>query len=110
LLFGIALRDGKIKSLDASVPSFFPEYADLQQADRRAIRLRDLPSMTSGLRWDEFTYPYSDRRDSEIVGVFGWRCRVDRSDHRAASGPVCRFWRLSALAGSGSGSFPRCSW
>lgn len=83
LSFGIALRDGKIESLDASVPSFFPEHADLQQADRRAIRLRDLLSMTSGLRWDEFTYPYSDPRNSEIAMEM-----ADDPFHYALSRPI----------------------
>lgn len=66
LLFGIALREGLIKSLDTPVLDYFPEYIDLQTLERRKIRLRDLLSMTSGLRWDEAP-SYRDPRNSETA-------------------------------------------
>lgn len=66
ILFGLALADGAIKSLDEPVLDYFPEYTDLRTPERMKIRLRDLLSMTSGLRWDERTYPYTDARNSEI--------------------------------------------
>ena len=67
LLFGIALAEGAIQSLDDPVLNYFPEYDDLQTTERLRIRLRDLLSMTSGLHWDERTYPYTDPRNSEIA-------------------------------------------
>jgi CubicO group peptidase (beta-lactamase class C family) len=67
VLFGIAMANGAIKGLDIAVLDFFPEYKDLQTAERRQITLRHLLSMTSGLRWDESTYPYTDRRNSETA-------------------------------------------
>lgn len=67
LLFGIALADGKIESLDTPVLDYFPEYKDLQTPERRKIRLRDLLSMTSGLHWDEHSYSYADIRNSETA-------------------------------------------
>ena len=67
LLFGIAVAEGAIKNLDAPVLDYFPEYQDLRTPERLKIRLRDLLSMTSGFAWDERTYPYSDRRNSEIA-------------------------------------------
>jgi CubicO group peptidase (beta-lactamase class C family) len=67
MLFGIAQAQGAIKELDASALEYFPEYPDLQTPDRRKITLRHLLSMTSGLHWDEKTYPYTDRRNSEIA-------------------------------------------
>lgn len=67
LLFGIAMADGAIKTLDEPVLDYFPEYKDLQTPDRRKIRLRDLLDMTSGLHWDETSYPYTDVRNSEIA-------------------------------------------
>jgi CubicO group peptidase (beta-lactamase class C family) len=66
VLFGIAMANGAIKDLDIAVLDYFPEYKDLQTAERRQITLRHLLTMTSGLRWDETTYPYTDWRNSEI--------------------------------------------
>jgi CubicO group peptidase (beta-lactamase class C family) len=67
MLFGIALTDGAIKSLDTPVLDYFPEYKDLHTPERMKIRLADVLSMTSGLHWDEHTYPYTDPRNSEIA-------------------------------------------
>jgi CubicO group peptidase (beta-lactamase class C family) len=67
LLFGIAMADHAIGSLDSPVLDYFPEYTDLQTPERRKIRLRDLLPMTSGLHWDEWSYPYTDIRNSEIA-------------------------------------------
>jgi CubicO group peptidase (beta-lactamase class C family) len=67
LLFGIAVSQGAIANLEAPVLDYFPEFKDLQTADRRKIRLKDLLSMTSGLHWDEYTYPYTDPRNSETA-------------------------------------------
>jgi CubicO group peptidase (beta-lactamase class C family) len=67
LLAGIAVAQGAIANLDAPVLDYFPEYKDLQTAARRKIRLKDLLSMTSGLHWDESTYPYTDARNSETA-------------------------------------------
>jgi CubicO group peptidase (beta-lactamase class C family) len=67
ILFGIAKDDGAIKNLDAPVLDYFPEYADLRTPERLKIRIRDVLSMTSGLHWDERTYPYTDARNSEIA-------------------------------------------
>jgi len=67
ILFGIAMADGAIGSLDEPVLNHFPEYADLRQPERMRIRLRDVVSMTSGLHWDERTFPYTDARNSETA-------------------------------------------
>jgi CubicO group peptidase (beta-lactamase class C family) len=67
MLFGIAFSEGAIKDLDTPVLDYFPEYPDLHTPDRMKITLNDLLSMTSGLHWDEVTYPYTDPRNSEIA-------------------------------------------
>ena len=67
LLFGIAMANGAIKNLDIPVLDFFPEYKNLQTTERRLITLRHLLSMSSGLRWDESSFPYTDPRNSETA-------------------------------------------
>ena len=69
MLFGIAQAQGAIKDFDAPALDYFPEYKDLQTPERRKITLRHLLSMTSGLHWDERTYPYTDARYSETAWI-----------------------------------------
>ena len=51
-LVGIALREGYIESLDESAFSYFPEY-DVNSGRKSSITLRDLLTMSSGLKWEE---------------------------------------------------------
>lgn len=64
LLFGIALDRHLIASIDDPVFSYFPELAALRTAEKDAIHLRHLLSMTAGLEWDE-RRSYSDPENSE---------------------------------------------
>ena len=68
LLIGIAIDQGLIRNVDQKISVFFPEYADLFADPKKdAIRLRDCLSMTTGLAWDEWTYPYSDSRNDHVA-------------------------------------------
>lgn len=49
-LAGIALGEGKIKSLDDKAGDYLPE---MNVTGKRKIRIKDLLTMSSGLRWDE---------------------------------------------------------
>jgi CubicO group peptidase (beta-lactamase class C family) len=64
-LVGLAIADGAIKSLDQPVVEWFPEFPELNTADRRRLTLRHVLGMTSGLQWDE-SVAYSDPRNDEI--------------------------------------------
>lgn len=57
LLVGVALEEGKIKSLDQPIADFIPEF---RVATKAGISFRHLLTMTSGLDWDEaYTSPFS---------------------------------------------------
>lgn len=51
-LVGIAVREGYIESLDESVLSYFPEYK-MRDPKTSEITIRDLLTMSSGLKWNE---------------------------------------------------------
>ena len=61
LLVGIALDKGLLQSPDQTALSFFPQYTDIQHLDdqKRAITLRDLLSMKTGMAFYENPYPGS---------------------------------------------------
>jgi len=57
VLIGIALKEGKIKSLDQPVADFIPEF---KKDARKKITIKDLLTMSSGLNWDEsYLNPFS---------------------------------------------------
>jgi CubicO group peptidase (beta-lactamase class C family) len=64
-LAGIAIATGAIQSLQQPVVQWFPEFPDLNTAERRRVTLVHVLSMTSGLQWNE-DIPYSDPRNDEI--------------------------------------------
>jgi CubicO group peptidase (beta-lactamase class C family) len=67
ILFGIALADKRLMGVDTVAMDYFSEDADLRTPERTQIRLRDLLSMTSGLQWDEDTFPYGNALNSETA-------------------------------------------
>lgn len=91
LLFGIAVAEGAIESVDERLDQYFSDRADLLQPEHSGIRLRHLLSMTSGIRWDERTYPYTDPRNSETAMYHAEdRLQLILSEHVSAS-PGDRF-------------------
>ncbi len=69
-LLGIAIDQGFFEGeiqdiLNRSALELFPEYAELINRDslKTELKLKHILSMTSGFRWDEHTFPYSDRRN-----------------------------------------------
>lgn len=64
-LTGISIGAGQIRSLDHPVVQWFPEYRELDTAERRRMTLAHVLSMTSGLEWNE-EVPYNDPRNDEI--------------------------------------------
>lgn len=54
LIYGIALARGDIPSIDQPIEAYFPEHARLfTDPSKRAITIRHLLTMTSGIHWPE---------------------------------------------------------
>ncbi len=72
-LIGIAIDQGLIQSVEDTVLSFFPEY-DIQESEKQKIKLQHILTLTTGLDWDEKSFPYSDPRNTEtqMVATNDW--------------------------------------
>jgi CubicO group peptidase (beta-lactamase class C family) len=62
---GIAIAQGKIKSVHQKVFDFFPEYSKLDTGMKSLLTIEHLLSMSSGLVWNE-DLPYDNPENSEI--------------------------------------------
>ena len=62
MLVGIAIKEGKIKSVEQPVGDFLPEF---REGDKAKIRIKHLLWMSSGLNWDEsYLNPFSMTTES----------------------------------------------
>lgn len=67
LLIGIAIDRSLIAGVDQGVADLLPDAAAALTVEaRQRLRLKHLLSMSAGLSWDEWTYPYSDPRNDHI--------------------------------------------
>lgn len=67
LLYGIALFEGKVPTLNQPLLAQFPQYADLKGDKLRdAILIEHALKMNMGLKWNEKT-PYTSIKNSEIA-------------------------------------------
>ncbi|WP_332736177.1 serine hydrolase domain-containing protein [Flavihumibacter sp.] len=62
---GIAIDQGKIKSIDQKVFDFFKEYSVYDTGMKKELSIKHLLMMTSGLEWNE-DVPYDNPENSEI--------------------------------------------
>lgn len=62
---GIAISQGKIKSVDQPIFDFFKDYQQFNNEGREEITINHLLTMTSGLKWNE-EVPYDNPENSEI--------------------------------------------
>lgn len=58
-LFGLAIEQGSIESLDQPITEYLPELAE-RDAQFRDITIRHLLTMSSGLRYEERSLPWGD--------------------------------------------------
>lgn len=62
MLIGIAIKEGKIESVEQPVGDFLPEF---KEGDKAKIRIKHLLWMSSGLNWDEsYINPFSMTTES----------------------------------------------
>jgi CubicO group peptidase (beta-lactamase class C family) len=64
LVLGIEIGKGRIAGIDQPVLPQLPDYADLRSPEKDQITLRHLLTMSQGLVWSEWDFPYSDPRNS----------------------------------------------
>lgn len=61
ILIGIAIEQGKIIDVNQKMLSYFPEYEVLEKDTRKhQITIKNLLTMTSGIKWDEQSLPVDD--------------------------------------------------
>jgi len=65
-LVGIAIAEGKISSLDATLPELLPDHAAKMSPDQRSITLRQLLTMSAGFS-DEVGGP--QLRDAKVASI-----------------------------------------
>lgn len=65
IAIGIAIEQGFIKGPDQYLSDLLPSYADIINADplKKKLQLWHLLTMTSGIDWDEETYPYGNLKN-----------------------------------------------
>lgn len=59
-LIGIAIERGEIPGVNVAVMPYFADFRVAADARRDRMRLWDVLTMTTGIRWDEFSATYTD--------------------------------------------------
>lgn len=68
LLIGVAIEQGYIKNVNQRMLDFFPEYEYLKKDTlKNKITIKNLLTMTSGLKWDEQSLPISDPNNMGVI-------------------------------------------
>jgi len=66
-LIGIAIGSGEIPGVDVKVMPYFADYGINPDPRRDRMTLRDVLTMTAGIRWDEGSTEYTDPRNNCAV-------------------------------------------
>ena len=67
---GIALQQGKIKSIDEKIFDFFPEYAVQDTGLKAQITIKDLLTMSAGFQWNEEDYSKTGNSEHLMDSAF----------------------------------------
>lgn len=108
LLLGAAIAEGSIPSLDTTLAEVMPEYFGGPDDPRRAITLRHLATMSSGLRWKEDVSEYQIARrstdwvrsvlDLGMVAAPGTTWRYSTGNTHLLSAAIARATGMSTCA------------
>jgi len=63
-LIGIAIGRGEIADVNVKVLPYFSAFRAAPDERRDRLRLWDVLTMTTGIRWDEFTATYTDQKNN----------------------------------------------
>ncbi|RKE03675.1 serine hydrolase domain-containing protein [Marinifilum flexuosum] len=85
LLIGIAINEGKIKSVDEPIGNYLEEFAN---DERGKITIKNLLTMSSGLDWDE---AYSSPTSITTKAYYGKKLRQVCTDQELIEKPGVRF-------------------
>lgn len=66
-LIGVAIARGEIPGVDTKVMPYFADFAIPPDPRRDRMTLRDVLTMTTGIRWDEGSTEYTDPRNNCAV-------------------------------------------
>jgi len=67
-LLGIAIKKGFIQNVKQKVFDFFPELTHLNTGQKSDMTIEHMITMSSGLQWDQTTYPIlDDRNDIALI-------------------------------------------
>jgi CubicO group peptidase (beta-lactamase class C family) len=88
-LVGIAIDEGKIGGVDDPVTEYLPELAERDAAFER-ITLRDLLTMSSGLRYTESDFPWP--RSDDTYTYYGVDLREGALERSEVDAPPAREW------------------
>lgn len=69
-VFGIAVDQGYVSGVDGKMFEFFPDYAGYRSPEKDVISIHNMLSMTTGLPFDEQTYPIADPRNDAFQLFF----------------------------------------
>ncbi|KAA3656767.1 MAG: class C beta-lactamase-related serine hydrolase [Calditrichaeota bacterium] len=66
-LMGIAIDQQFIQSEDERVLPYFPQYHDVHNDQKERFTIEHFLTMSAGLQFDEWSYPYSDERNDHVA-------------------------------------------
>ena len=65
-LVGLAVDRDFIINIDTTVFAFLPQHADLRTAEKDKLTIEHFLTMSAGLQYDEWSYPYTDSRNDHV--------------------------------------------
>ncbi|MCW4012536.1 MAG: beta-lactamase family protein [Candidatus Bathyarchaeota archaeon] len=70
-LTGIAIEQGYIESVETPIYTYFPEYADSFDAQKKKITIEHLLTMSSGFDWNGMEIPVNSRNyENDLIQLF----------------------------------------